>query len=254
MAGVIRNVRLANGKPYGDIQTEGFHSGETLVKLASIKPPPADLGLSHVAAYRRKNPKDIRSDVESVERVLSVDVVFRPATTDTFFERDQGSLDLESEMDDVMKAELATARTERDALKASLETVTTERNQLKTNLDTVTVERDSLKTENKSLADKVNQHETRLALEQRKCDVADELKAAGLNTDDKVVCSEQFLGQLLAEPESENRKALCADRASLLSAVAGSTGTPTSFERKSKSASDFDPKNCFEKDTSKIFG
>lgn len=82
MAGVVKNVTLRSGRPYGDIDTDGYPSGAELAKIARAKPH--GVGMSHVADY--KFSRD-RFTVEEVRNVVSIDVVFRPATTNTFFER-----------------------------------------------------------------------------------------------------------------------------------------------------------------------
>jgi hypothetical protein len=81
LAGVVRDVALKFGKPRANIDTEGYPAGEALLALAKRRP--RGVGLSHVAGYRRSRDK---KTVEAITEVFSVDVVIRPATTDSFFE------------------------------------------------------------------------------------------------------------------------------------------------------------------------
>jgi hypothetical protein len=82
MGGTIRNVRMLQGKPYGDIDCEGCIAGPALLALARKRTP--YVGLSHVASYRWSPDRKM---VTRVEQIVSVDVVFRPATTNGFHEQ-----------------------------------------------------------------------------------------------------------------------------------------------------------------------
>lgn len=81
IAGVIRNVRLVDGKPRGDIEPMDSEQGRLLA--STIKASPRNHGLSHVARYDIDRKAKV---VKSVEEVFSVDVVINPATTKTFRE------------------------------------------------------------------------------------------------------------------------------------------------------------------------
>lgn len=82
-AGEIFNVRMVNGRPYGDIKTEGAPKGKVLRELA--KAGYTNVGLSHCAAYRKNREGTC---VEQVLGVATVDAVYMPATTRTFAEQD----------------------------------------------------------------------------------------------------------------------------------------------------------------------
>jgi hypothetical protein len=91
MGGTIKNVRMIHGQPRGDIDTESCPAGPALMALARKRTP--FVGLSHIAAYRWSPDK---KTVVKVEHVVSVDVVFRPATTSGFHEQTQTPRDSES--------------------------------------------------------------------------------------------------------------------------------------------------------------
>ncbi len=99
LAGVVRDVSLRFGMPRGNIDAEGYPAGPALLALARRRP--RGVGLSHVAGYRRSIDK---KTVEAITEVFSVDVVIRPATTDSFFESEaRGDFDAEQvfERDDL---------------------------------------------------------------------------------------------------------------------------------------------------------
>lgn len=81
LAGTIRNARFEAGRIRGDVHALDTDSGRTLLAIAESNPP--GVGMSHVAAATRS--KDGKT-VESIQQVVSVDVVIGPATTSTFRE------------------------------------------------------------------------------------------------------------------------------------------------------------------------
>lgn len=82
LAGTVMNARLVNGRAYGDIDCEAAPAGPLLLDLARKRIP--GIGLSHAASYRRS--ADGRTVLE-ITAVYSVDVVVRPATTNSFYEQ-----------------------------------------------------------------------------------------------------------------------------------------------------------------------
>lgn len=242
MAGVVTNVRFSEGKPYGDIDTEAYPSGGELLSLARKRP--RGIGMSHIAEYTMSRD---RKCVQRVDDVVSVDVVFRPATTNTFFERNEG----ESKVDlETLKEELATVRQERDAARDQVNSLKTENEQLKASAAESQGKVTELNRENADLKSKVDAHEARLALEQRQTAIESELKEAGLDPADKTVCSELFIASLKAEGESEARKALIADRKAILG---DRTPAPRSQERKDPTPKAFDPAKYHEGVKSDLF-
>lgn len=225
-AGVIRNVRLRDGRPRGDIDTRHAPAGKSLWAISQISPQPKGLGLSHVAEYRFT---ESREEVEEVAQVVSVDVVMTPATTNTLYEQ-VSTVDFETE--------LKTVRAERDNNAAELKT-TKERlvsleqaeKALKEAVETLTAEAAALKTSEATLKAQVDQYAMERAVAERRASIEVALKAAGLDPADKAVVTEVFLEQLVKCADESARKSLIEDRASL-AAKAGST-TPGASERKS---------------------
>lgn len=194
LAGVIGNVRFVNGRPYGDIQTAGCSCGPMLVGLATSKVK--GVGLSHVAEYKFTDTK--RLCVESVKQVVSVDVVVRPATTNTFTEQTAG---MEQELAN-LRAELATANTNIANSKTALQTA-----------ETRIVE---LNAENTQLKTRITEFEAVESSRQLDVAITAELEQAGIDRKNTDHCGTVFLETLQSISDSEKRKAIIADRAALL--------------------------------------
>jgi len=114
MAGIIRNPRMVGSRPVGDIDTEWFAEGANLLQLARRRLP--GVGMSHAASYRFDKSRKV---VQEVKEVLSVDCVFRPATTASLFEGTADRLILEHELDN-LRVKLGLSLEENAALKAKL--------------------------------------------------------------------------------------------------------------------------------------
>jgi len=225
IAGFITNVRLENGKPYGDIEVEtAIDCGVDLLALAAKKR--RGIGMSHVARYKMSRDK---RTVEAIEQVVTVDVVVNPATTNSFFEQTQQeikNMDLEA-----LKAELDQIKGQKAVLESDLEKANklvdqykTEATQLVSQVTTlrdeiagIKPEFEKLKTEAKAVADRV--------------EVEKLLTEAALDITDKVIVSESFLSILLsAAPDA--RMEIINDRKTAVGARAP-TGGVISPERKS---------------------
>lgn len=221
VAGFIQNVRLVDGKPFGDIAIESaIDCGVDLLTLAKNKRK--NIGMSHVAMC--KMSKD-RQTVECIEQVVTVDVVFSPATTKTFFEQDQGM-------------ELEQLKSENDVLKGRVAV-------LESDLSKATATAETLKSENTSLLGEVTNLRTEVAEIKPKLEsyvkaeqkLADEtavkglLTEAGLDLTDPVVVSEQFMAMLLSA-SADARLPLIEDRKAAVSRGGSApTGTVRSPER-----------------------
>lgn len=218
LAGVVRNVRLRDGKPRGDIDTRFAPAGKTLWELSQIRPQPKGLGLSHVAEYRFAESME---EVDEVAQVVSVDVVMTPATTNTLYEQ---ARNVEFE------AELKTVRAERDSHAAELKTtkelvvsLEASEKELKAKMETLTTEAAELKS-------KVDGYEAQAAIAARRVSIETALKAAGLDAADKAVVTDVFMEQLVKCVDEAARKSLIEDRASLVSKAGA--GVPGASERK----------------------
>jgi len=114
MCGIVRNARMVGTRPVGDIDTQGFAEGVNLLQLARRRLP--GVGMSHAASYRFDKSRKV---VQEVKEVLSVDCVFRPATTASLFEETADRLILEHELDN-LRVRLGLSLEENAALKAKL--------------------------------------------------------------------------------------------------------------------------------------
>jgi hypothetical protein len=81
LVGSIVNVEYADGRIRGDVRVLDTESGRTFLALADGNAP--GVGMSHVVLAERSADGTV---VERIQDVLSVDVVVRPATTQTFRE------------------------------------------------------------------------------------------------------------------------------------------------------------------------
>ena len=79
-AGKVAHARFDDGRIRGDLELFGAN---TSWLLGLFEAAPTDIGMSHVVLARR-NPQGDR--VERIDRVLSVDIVTFPATTQSFAE------------------------------------------------------------------------------------------------------------------------------------------------------------------------
>lgn len=82
-AGKVLNPRFEENRVRGDLHLLGPNAGWL---LHLIEAAPNDIGMSHVVLARRNSSGD---EVEHIERVLSVDIVAFPATTQSFQENEQ---------------------------------------------------------------------------------------------------------------------------------------------------------------------
>lgn len=234
-AGVVRNVRLKDGRPRGDIDTRRAPAGNALWEISQISPPPAGLGLSHTAQYRFDAK---RESVEEVAQVVSVDVVMMPATTKTFYE--STNVDFETELKIVrdertkLQGDLKDAQTKVTVLESS-------EKDLKDQVAKLTAEKAVLSEESSALKLKVDDFESQVALAKRREEVNAEIKAAGLNSEDTVLVSTLFIETLVGTPDAAVRAKLIEDRAGL---VQRSESAPGAFERKPKDSSDVKPFNA----------
>lgn len=246
VAGVIRNSRMAGGRPFGDIHTKGCMKSEMLMSLAEAQVP--SVGMSHVAEYKFNEEQ---TDVEQVMEIGTVDVVLNPATTRTFSEKNYGESTMAEtqayrEQIESLKQEKTTLASERESLKSELAETKKAVESLNTAKAALESEVKTLKSEKEELTKKVESHEAKEAVQQRRSKIAEAFKKHDLKIDDSVHCSEAFLNQLLAVEDDSAREALIKERAELIKeAGKGSGSFNGSQERKSK-GSDFDAKEWFQ--------
>lgn len=243
MAGIIQNARLENGVPRGDISPMSTEAGKQLKELFAFSQKRGgvrNLGCSHVAEYKFTGPD--RKRVESVNRVYSVDVVAYPATTRTFTEGTRKQMADEA----VLSEEFKTVRTERDQAKADLTKIQGEKDALSKQVKDLESETVKLKSDLEEAQKKVDDFQAKEALAERAESIQKGLKAAGLNPEDKAVCSEAFLKNLMSQTDEKVRQEMISDRASLVKATPNKKVAPTSDERSEGADKQFDAKKSLE--------
>ena len=119
LAGSVTNARFEGGRLRGDVAALDTEAGRTFLALAAGNAP--QVGMSHVVLAERT--ADGR-EVARIERVLSVDAVAFPATTDRLRESSSPGVQVRTGDDDSPAggpaAELAAVRAELAAAKAAL--------------------------------------------------------------------------------------------------------------------------------------
>lgn len=226
---------MESGRPRGDLLLSENAAGIELKRLYELGQRAAkvggklkNVGMSHVASYRFS--KD-RKTVESVSEVYSVDLVIRPATTKTLFEGTQN-------MDEAQLAELSKVRAERDQAQADLKAV-------KAELEALKPQHEKLQAEHKQATKELDDLKAEKAVGERKASIEAALKTANLDPNDKAVCSERFLADLVAQADPTIRSEMIADRAALVAKAKESK--PTSTERQQEGVKEFDPAKALEK-------
>lgn len=234
LAGMITGVEMVDGRPRGRIQTINNEAGRMLRELYAMKIP--NVGLSHAAIYEFDKSRKI---VRSIKRVLSVDVVTRPATTKTFVEQEQ-NVELQEALNKINELTI-----QNSDLTSKLTATESKLVDLDRKLAEVNVERDTLKSQ----VDEINAQK---ALEQRKVDIATELVANGLNIEETDFVTPVFVESLMKLATPEERAPLIADRASIIKSAKPSkagtvsrTGTGTVEKPESITESLLDNPNLF---------
>lgn len=237
LVGYVQNVRMENGKPRGDISVLATDAGSVFMELAKV--PRKGFGMSHVALYKFAKG---RTSVESVEEVVSVDVVHSPATTNTFTEKTNGDNPVDEQALKVFQDRIAALESdnkklsaENEVLKADVKTFSEKIATATESVKTLTADRDALKS--------------KVDLAERSESIAAELAEHKVDVNDKTVCSETFVNLLKATAESADRKALIADRVKLVGestkvvigqgAAKSSTETASTFDAFTKGQSLF---------------
>ena len=228
LAAYARNTRFVNGRPWGDLHTEGCPKGAILLGLAKGKVP--NVGLSHSAIYRFNKG---RTSVESVETVFTVDAVLYPATTKSFTEQDSGGdKQMSVETVDLLATQLKEQRESFEAkfieLNKKVSALEADKTALESSLKTATSERDAASA-------KVVSYETAKALADRRAAVVESCKKAGIDTANDKVCPNSWLNYVCSiESEADQKKAI-SEHAELVKGIAPANSGPTSQERQSGS-------------------
>lgn len=226
LAAYVRNTSFRDGRPWGDLHTEGCPEGPTLIRLAKAKVP--NVGMSHTARYTFNRNK---TTVESVDEVCTVDVVLYPATTKSFTEQ---TSDGEKKMSDaaveVLKQQVETQRESFEGKIADLQKRITE----------LEGQKAALESQNKDLNDKYNTEHTKVVgfeaaqtLAARRVKVIEACKTAGIATEGEKA-PKAWLDAVCAMESEDSQKAAITEFAALLKTAGAGIG-PTSQERQDDS-------------------
>ena len=146
---------------------------------------------------------------KSIEKVLSVDLVANPATTDGLFEDASAGRNKGESRDDVSRLTLDDLRSRRPDLVAAMQESLDRGDELRRLRETVR----ALATEQAAR----HLHEA----------IDSQLKAAGLDPANRVHCSEVFLEDLRGTADAAVRHAKIDDRRALVAAARPSSSAPT---------------------------
>lgn len=196
--GVIRSTRFVEGKGiFGDFHFNPKHQLASQIAWEAEHNPSA-LGFSHNASLRMGTPKQGRLQVESINSVRSVDLVADPATTNGFYEHDEGS--------DSDNHQTPTAENEGMELKdLTLQQLRDARPDLITALEA-----------EQSESEELEQLKAEKKAREKKDAIEAELKEAGLDSSDEKQVTKVFIRSLEACESVEDRKELIRDRKALV--------------------------------------
>lgn len=228
VAGRIEGPAVFDGERLrGRIRLLETDAGRTLASLASAGM--AGVGLSHVVmADMDRRAKRI----DAIREVVSVDAVVFPATTVGFSEQDRGEQDME--LGAVTYSELKAARPEllEEAVRES-------------GLATKLAEKDS---ELAAMRAKLDAFETRDRLAQRRIQIGEQAKAAGLDASDAVVFPESLVASLMDVADDADRARRIADHAALVKTLKEQAAAvlPSSPSRIATPPEEWSPARFFE--------
>lgn len=203
--GLVKNVTLREDGLYGDLHFNPKHALAEQVAW-DAENAPQKLGFSHDTRGTSRN-RGGKVIVESIDQVLSMDLVANPATTTGLFESTD-SLSPQEENMDLSKLTIQELRESRDDL---IKVILTEADEGKHIV--------SLETQIKTLQEAVDSYKAADAKRALQEATAGELKTAGLDPANKTQCSEIFLEDLHATADVAKRQAKIADRKVLVAAA-----------------------------------
>ncbi len=215
--GLVKNVTLKEDGLYGDFHFNPKHPLAEQIAW-DAENAPQNLGFSHDTRGTSKNVGG-RVVVESIDKVLSVDLVANPATTAGLFESSDTLTPEEKNPMDLSKLTLQELRQSRDDLVQAILTEADDGQRSK-----------ALEAQIKTLQEALDGYQAAEISRALQESIADELKAAGLDPADKTHCSQVFLEDLHATADPLRRKAMIDDRKQLVgmarTIAAPNTGLP----------------------------
>lgn len=210
--GLVKNVTLKEDGLYGDFYYNPKHALADQVAW-DAENAPQNLGFSHDTRGGSRNVGG-KVVVESIDKVLSVDLVANPATTAGLFESTDPDSNLQEEGMDLSKLTIQELRESRDDLVKVILTEADEGKKIKT-----------LEEQLKTLQETIDGYKAKEAAAALQEAIAGELKAAGLDPANKTHCSEIFMEDLKGTADADKRKAKIADRKSLVGSAKPAAGS-----------------------------
>jgi hypothetical protein len=198
--GIVKNVAIKEDGLYGDFYFNPKHALAEQIAW-DAENAPQNLGFSHDTRGVVRN-RGGRAVVESIEKVLSVDLVANPATTDGLFE-DAVSVgrNLGESRDDLSRLTLDDLRCRRPDLVAAMQESIESGDELR------------------RLRESLHALRTEHAARQQDEAIASQLRAAGLDPANHVHCSKVFLEDLRGTADAARRQAKIDDRRGLVLAA-----------------------------------
>jgi len=165
LAGKIENARFDGQKIRGDIRLINTDGGKLAFEIATSLPDIAGMSHNAFGKYRRENGVEV---VESIDKVVSVDVVTEPATNNGFYESDLNSNKGVQEMDYTQVTMVGL----KEARKDLVDTLMNEGKESRDDeFQKVIKENESLKTEKDELKKKLDEMQVKEALAQKEATI-----------------------------------------------------------------------------------
>jgi hypothetical protein len=211
--GIVKNIAVKEDGLYGDFYFNPKHALAEQIAW-DAENAPQNLGFSHDTRGVVRN-RGGRAVVESIDKVLSVDLVANPATTDGLFEdavsagRNKGE-----SRDDLSRLTLDDLRSRRPDLVAAMQ-------------ESLDRPRSGDDNELRRLREALHALRTEQAARQMDEAIDGELRAAGLDPMNRVHCSEVFLEDLRGTADAARRQAKIDDRRALVVAARPMSAAPT---------------------------
>ncbi len=227
--GIVKNVAVREDGLYGDFHYNPKHALAEQIAW-DAENTPQNLGFSHDTRGVVRNSGG-RTVVESIEKVLSVDLVANPATTDGLFEDAAG--DCPSSVENRQQGDSPIFASPLRGGPAKIGTVPLQALTLDdlraSRPDLVAAMQESLEggDELRRLRETVRALRTQEAARQLDEAIAGQLRAGGLDPANKLHCSEVFLEDLRATADAARRRAIIDDRRALIVAGRPSPSSPT---------------------------
>lgn len=222
--GIVKNVAIKEDGLYGDFYFNPKHALAEQIAW-DAENAPQNLGFSHDTRGVVRN-RGGRAVVESIEKVLSVDLVANPATTDGLFEDDIGTARGGKGDSPIFAAPLRGDPAKIGTVPLSRLTL----DDLRTSRpDLVAAVQESLESgdELRRLREQVHTLLDEQAARQLDEAITGQLRAAGLDPANKLHCSEVFLEELRGTAEAARRQVKIDDRRALLAAARPASSAPT---------------------------